>query len=60
MGWEDRVSSEQYDAIEKAVKTFLAGKRNRDAQHECYDHLTNNGMTSEEADEYINLLLENA
>lgn len=60
MYWEDRVTEKQYSAIEKAIEVFQKGKRTRDAQHELYDHLTNNGMTSEEADEYINLLLENA
>jgi hypothetical protein len=59
--WEDRVSKAQYAAIERAVETFRKiRRRSRQDEDALYADLTNNGMTSEEADEYVNLLIEGA
>ena len=61
MYWEDRVSMAQLDKISSSIEKFQnlpKKKRDRSAEHDLYDSLTNNGMTSEEADEYINALLE--
>ena len=50
--WEDRVSKEQGDAINKALGEE---KRGRISKDELYDELTNNGLTSEEADAFCQL-----
>lgn len=56
--WEDRVSDEQRRKIDKALKR-LRPRSSRNVQLDVYDELTNNGMTPEEADELINVVLEN-
>lgn len=58
MSWEDRVTDAQYQKIEAAVTKFQSGRKTRDDEHALYDALTNNGMSPEEADEYINLITE--
>lgn len=56
--WEDRVSKNQYKAIEDALENLRSGARSKVGEQLCYDTLTNNGMSPEEADEMINLILE--
>lgn len=56
--WEDRITKEQATAMGEAVRKFKKGRKSRNAEHVLYDALTNNGMYPEEADDYINLLME--
>jgi len=55
--WEDRITPEQHKACAAAMEKFRKGRKNRNAQHELYEVLCNNGVFSEEADEIINLEL---
>jgi hypothetical protein len=57
---EDRLVREgKHDAFAKAIGKFRKKKRKtRDAQHDLYDTLTNLGLSSEEADEMINLEMQ--
>lgn len=55
--WEERVTDFEYAEITKALVKVKPGI-SREKQHEAYDALTNNGMTPEEADEMINLVME--
>lgn len=57
--WEDRLAKNgKIEAYEKAIKAFRKSKKNRDAQNKAYDALSACGLTSEEADEMINLEME--
>lgn len=56
MHWEDRLTDEQYARAEKAMEKYQKGRKTREAGHVAYDELTAAGMTSEEADEMVNLL----
>ena len=53
--WEDRLTTEQHEEMSAAMDKFRAGGKKRKAQHILYEVLTNMGVTSEEADEIINL-----
>ena len=56
-GWEDRVSTEQYQNIEAAIAKLKKRGGNRDdKENDAYDSFTNNGMNPEEAQEMLNLL----
>lgn len=52
MYWEDRLTPEQHAKMNEALKAFKKHKNS----HRLYDDLCNSGMTSEEADEYCNLM----
>lgn len=57
--WEDRLAANgKMDDYEKAIRAFRKSKKNHDAQHKAYDALTACGLTSEEANEMINIELE--
>lgn len=53
----DELDNEKYDEAEKAIIAFQGGSKNREQEHILYDILTNLGISSEGADELINLLL---
>lgn len=53
--WEDRLTPEQHEKASKALEKFRQSTKSRGAQHDLYDVLTRLGVTSEEADEIINL-----
>ena len=61
---EDRIhKAGKHEQFSAAVNRFLAiPKRTREStsihEHILYDEITNCGATPEEADEYVNLLLE--
>ena len=55
----DDLSDEAWPPVEKALKAFRAKKRKtRDDEHELYAVLTNAGLSSEYADEFINLEMQ--
>lgn len=54
----DDLPDAQYQAVESAIKIFRSGKKDRTAQHELYEVMTNMGLSAEYADEYINLEME--
>jgi hypothetical protein len=56
--WENRISEIQLATISAAFKIFRKGSKSRNAQNILYAELTDNGVTAEEADEIINLELE--
>lgn len=57
--WEDRLAKNgKYDDYEKAIKKFRRSNKRSDAQHKLYAELTACGITAEEADEMINLEVE--
>jgi hypothetical protein len=54
--WEDRLAANgKIEAYEKAIEAFRKSKKSRDAQNKAYIALTACGLTSEEADEMLNL-----
>jgi len=55
----DDLEDAEAQAANDATNKFLKSRKTRDDQHELYDTLTNIGLSSEYADEYINMLLEN-
>jgi hypothetical protein len=59
--WEDRLSPEDHQKASKALDAFRK-KRKKDgtAKNILYEKLTNLGVTSEEADEIINLEMQDA
>lgn len=59
--WEDRLATNgKIAAYEKAIKSFRKSKKTSNDQHKAYAELTACGLYSEEADEMINLELENS
>lgn len=56
--WEDRLSDKEYEKAQRAIRALRRSKKRREDQSTCYDGLTHAGMTAEEADEMINLILE--
>lgn len=58
MSWEDRITKEQMAACDAAFEKFRASKKRRTDEHILYETLTNNGVFAEEADELINLELQ--
>lgn len=60
MSLEDKIHRNgHHDAFSKAYDKFMAGRKTRGDQHDFYDKLTNWGATPEEADEFINMVMEN-
>jgi len=58
---EDRIHANgHHEKFSYAVKAFQKSKKTRQQQFDMYDNLCRWGATSEEADEYINLLMEDA
>jgi hypothetical protein len=57
--WEDRITREQHKKCSDAIDKFRKGKPSRKKEHVLYEVLCNNGVTSEEADEVVNLEVEN-
>lgn len=55
MGWEDRVSDDQMKRITEAAEAVALGQLTTD---EAYEVMTNSGMQPEEADAYIDLIVE--
>ncbi len=56
--WEDRLSEADYAKAELAMSKFKNSRKTRQDGHIAYDELTQAGMTSEEADEMVNLLTD--
>ena len=56
--WEDRLTPEQHKKMSAAMDKFRNGKKSQAAQHKFYDLLTSMGVTGEEADEIINLEIQ--
>jgi hypothetical protein len=58
---EDKIyAAGHHKAFTAAVKKFRSGKKTRNDQLDLYDDLCRWGASAEEADEYINLLMEDA
>lgn len=56
---EDRIHAEgNCEKLANAIKTFKASKKAGSDQSIFYDALTDLGTTPEEADDYINIFLE--
>ncbi len=56
--WEDRLAANgKIGDYEKAMKAFRKSKKKKSDQDEAYSALTACGLSSEEADEMINLEL---
>jgi hypothetical protein len=54
--WEDRLARNgKYDEYEKAILKLRASKKTARDQDICYNSLCNAGIYSEEAEEMINL-----
>jgi len=59
MGYEDRISKPQLAAVNAALKKLENKRRpSRNDENIAYDALVNNGVFADEADELINLTLE--
>lgn len=54
----DELDSKSYEVVEKAIKKFRRSRKTRTDEHVLYEAMTNAGISSEGADEYINLELE--
>lgn len=54
----DELDPAAYAKVEKAIKKFRNTKKTRRDQDVLYDAMTNAGITSEGADEFINLEME--
>lgn len=55
----DDLAPEVYDKVEAAIKKFRNKKnRTRTDEHVLYDALTNAGLSSEYADEFINMEMD--
>jgi hypothetical protein len=58
--WEDRLVREgTHDKAVAALEKFRKSNKRRGAQLDLYDDLTNLGVSPEEADEIVNLEIEN-
>lgn len=55
----DELDAASYVKCETAIKKFRKSKKSRNDEHVLYDAMTNAGITSEGADEYINMEVEN-
>jgi hypothetical protein len=56
---EDRIyAAGHHEAFSAAINKFRSSKKTRGQQDDLYDRLCNWGATAEEADEFINLLME--
>ncbi|WP_298848882.1 hypothetical protein [uncultured Salinicola sp.] len=56
---EDRIhAAGNGEAMTAAIQTFEAGKRGREDQHVLYDELVRLGAEPEEADEYVDLMMQ--
>lgn len=55
--WEDRLSAQDRNKVHTAIASFRDSGKSRLSQDECFDILTNSGLTDEEADEMINIEL---
>jgi uncharacterized protein (UPF0210 family) len=54
----DDLSKEAYVKAAAGIKAFRAGGKTKSDEHELYAVLTNAGLSSESADEYINMETE--
>ncbi len=56
---EDRIhKAGHHDAFSKAVAKFRKSKKSRNDELDLYDKLCGWGASDEEADEFVNLLME--
>lgn len=53
--WEDRLDETQYLNVEVALRVLRATRLTQEDQDACFDELTMAGLSSEEADELINV-----
>lgn len=58
MYWEDRITPEEHQTATKALERFKKSRKSKTDQHICYEALTNAGVEGDEADEIINLAME--
>lgn len=57
---EDRIhKAGKYDEFKKAHKKFTRSKKTWNDHQDFYDKLENLGASPEEADEFVNLFMEN-
>jgi hypothetical protein len=54
----DELPNAEYAKCQKAIRAFRKGTQSREQQHILYEVLTNAGLSSEYADEFINLEME--
>lgn len=58
---EDRIhKAGKHDEFKAALDKFKASRKTRTDQQRLYDKLEQLGAESEEADEFVNMVLENA
>jgi hypothetical protein len=58
---EDRIHQDgKHDEFSAAIAKFRKSKKTRDDQQDLYDKLEQLGANPEEADEFVNMELENA
>lgn len=59
MSLEDKIHHNgHHDAFSKAYDKFERSKKTPEQQHDFYDKLCSWGATAEEADEFINIMME--
>lgn len=57
--WEDRLTrAGKHDEMVKKLEKFRKSKKSHNQQQDFYDYLCSVGVTSEEADEIVNLEME--